>query len=353
METIHIFKRDVRQSTRVLMQCRWDMSPLVLHRGPKLEEPVPALPLNLINIWSKTKGQEIKVLIHEQGALIYLLLIKLISVIRRHRIELIYDIHDIMEPLALEGNSFFSFMKNRTNLYLEKIAMRFMKIRSITVSQGLSEYYEMQGSKPNVVRNIPEVKVDIYRGQSGFTYGDSKFCYFGYLSRFPFEILDELEATSQKIDQYGPKFDTLKNIDLRTTNGQSAYHVLDRYRNVVREHLEFTQSSMDFLRAYDFLIISMNEQTDNLRYSLPNKVFQALANGLRVIAFGDFVELKSFLSGFPDRVKVQEYNNGALQVAVNTMIASDCQDQREALMNYLLLAREDAKKVYLHTVYSC
>lgn len=335
------------------MQCRWDMSPLVLHRGPKLEEPIQALPLNLVNIWSKTKGKEIKVLIHEQGALIYLLLIKLISAIRRHRIELIYDIHDIMEPLALEKNSFFNFMKNRTNLYLEKMAMRFMKIRCITVSQGLSKYYDMQGSKPNIVRNIPEVKIDIYREKSSFTYGDSKFCYFGYLSIFPFEVLNELEATSQKIDHYGPTFETLMNIDLRTTNGQSAYHLFDRFRNVLQEHFEFTQSSMDFLRAYDFLIISMNEQTDNLRYSLPNKVFQALANGLRVIAFGDFVELKDFLSGFPNLVKVQEYNNGALQVAVNTMVASDCQDQRETLMNYLLLAREDAKKVYLDTVYSC
>ncbi len=347
MKIMHILKRDVRKSTRVLMQTSWDDEPLVLHRGPPICSPLPAYPLGLRALWQHLKGEPKTFVIHEQGALIFLIAIYLFRKITGVHHDLVYDIHDIMEPPVYKTRAILGYMKNGINFILEDIALRLFRVPALTVSEGLSlHYHKLYGTRPVVVRNIPEINSNDLEMRQRQDFKKPLIVYFGFLSRFPFEALVELESAGFVIDHYGTPLDSLKNFDLKVSTGVPAYDIYKRFSTVVRQHSEFTQKDMGFVNQYDILVISMNENTANVRYSLPNKVFQALAKGLRVLAFGDFVELRQFFSRFPKHVVIQEYFPGALTVAVKNMVSDNGANDYHEIVKYLQSARGEAEQSY-------
>ena len=51
------------------------------------------------------------------------------------------------------------------------------------------------------------------------------------------------------------------------------------------------------MQNYNYLILySPNNDSDNFKYSLPNKFFQAIGNGLSLIISSNFVEIRDKLS---------------------------------------------------------
>jgi hypothetical protein len=275
MITYHVANFDCHKSSRILSQSSWDLNSIFVHRtlNSDGEKNIKLSFLNVLKIY-KELGSSDRIIFHAQSSLIFLIFIYFF----RFKIptKVFYDIHDLVEVPKK-----FSYLKIRAILMyvFEFLVLNVFRIPSMTVSNGLSiiisKRYKIQ--RPAVVRNVPPIIEEIITKNNN----SGRVVYFGTFDRLSNEFFQFLYVNNCKIDIYG-KFNYVKEKSLLSKAIEDGYIV---YKG------EYNPTDMSFLKNYNYLLFFINPNTVNLRFSSPNKVFQALTYGLTIITPIGYSEL--------------------------------------------------------------
>lgn len=283
---------------------------------------------------------------HAQPALPYLLLSRLAIVLfRKEDIQIVYDIHDLHEyerhPSVIKFIR-YSLVRYFALRILERLCFLDRTVRKMTVSDGLaremSKKYKCES--PKVVRNIPSLHREAISEQPPFD-NKHELMYFGSPDRTPLRLMRYLEKQALEIHLYGKDI-KLQNIieDAGLMEDPSRIKIFGRY----------SPDEMNFLKRYSYLILYRPEvNTTNYRYSLPNKLFQALSAGLSVLVSPNFSEMIELFANVPGAMEVIE-NDQDLPAAIER--ASEKRDPsfRSRVLKFMHHLREEARRVYLETI---
>ena len=164
MTVFHIFKSDCMKSSRITLQTSWEQKTCWIH----IPEILPSKTENLKRCQQRAlsfnelfkvilfSDTEDRLVFHCQSSLIYLIFAKIIAKFIRKKSKFIYDIHDLNEwPVAQNFYDVFRYIFLRTAIIniLEFIVLRYLNVKVMTVSDGLSEVisFKYGCQKPVVV----------------------------------------------------------------------------------------------------------------------------------------------------------------------------------------------------------
>lgn len=267
------------------MQSGWANPVHYIHR------PTSSLDINdeklslhsITKIAFKSKDQD-AFIFHAQSSLPYLLTFYLITraIIRKPKI--VYDIHDLHEKEYF--SDILKYIRYRLFRYrilhlMEALSLKIVN-RRMTVSDGLADTISKRykTSPPKLVLNAnpngssrPENK----------TLKDKRpLVFFGTSGRFPFQLIDTLENEEIELDVWG-----------RGMSSQWLFENTKKHYKNIKFFGEFSPNDLSFLKNYEALLLYYPDgRSDNYIYSLPNKFFQALDNGLSLLISNNFLEIK-------------------------------------------------------------
>lgn len=329
------------------MQMQWVNNSTVFHYGSEFDYPIQAktLSFNAIRKISRVGGNTF--VAHEQGSLVYLLFSIVCSMFYRKKNNFAYDIHDIMYFPNIKYVDVFVFLKKSINLILERIVFALPFIKLMSVTEGLSEYYYRRyGKRPAVVRNV-SVPITFPRVRKfPSKLAAVKFVYFGFPTIFPFHLLDSIRLLGIVINYYGPALESMKKNDIFCQGYGSAYAMYERNKDLIIQHGEFNQDDLSFLVEYDMLVISDNERSSNIKWSLPNKIFQALAHGMSVLAIGDFEEARNFFSPLNTMIYFNSNRIVEFEYMVELLISLRTSLHEDDCRNYFSNMYAGSRKTY-------
>lgn len=286
--TCHVYYVNIFKSSRVLIQSKWDNNNIYVHTiqgcvNASNSEKIHELDINFVNLINIIyKHKNINFVFHAQSSLPYLLLTLILKKIKfKSEIGITYDVHDLHEKIS--ANSIieeirYNYLRYWILYIFEWITFRIKSINKITVSKGLSDLISQKYSTkcPNVVYSSGGVLYSARELNSNKRL-ENTLLYFGNINRLPIEIFDFLENNGIDIHLYG------RNLDNQLESNE--------YSNI-QYFGEYDPQDLTFLLRYKYLILYKdNIDTLNFRYSMPNKVFQALSHGLSVIMSRKFHEI--------------------------------------------------------------
>lgn len=227
---------------------------------------------------------------HQQRCLLNLLFFYLLaSILSKAKINIVYDIHDLHERKAFK--SFKLWMSFWLFFSLEFIAFK-IPIKYMTVSRGISLiYYKRFRKKVAVVRNIPS---DHPKPLGSMVQSHEKqvLVYFGAINekRLPLETVRAFIEKGYKIDVYGKYIDAKDGFreSLECLIGKGGGGFCGSY----------TPSNLgEKLCRYSASLMVFDDSLVNIRYCLPNKLFQSIEMGLPCIVSPNLYEAKLAFKG--------------------------------------------------------
>ncbi len=309
----HIYKTNCYGSSRLELETSWDEKFSLLH--------LPALPTsdhirspgnhnarlsyaNLMRVvFSCARHREcISMVFHAQSSLPYLffalILLRLFDCTTH--VAIAYDIHDFHEKPT--GNisriAFFVSLARYCFLFvLEKAALRLNCVRSFTVSAGLATLIARRYdcSPPAVVHSVHRVIPALVPLSLRARSARKNIVFFGTRFRIPYALFDQFVDSDLFLDIYSTDATT----QLMAECYGGALPTKIRYKG------GYSPSNLNFLRAYSHLVLYCpTDKAVNLKIALPNKFFQAIAYGLRVIVSDNFHEVIEFSRSVPGLVQV-------------------------------------------------
>lgn len=272
---VHCYKLDVSRSSRVIMQMSWMHDNKVLSRGPSYDQTSWFNFKNTLRCIDLVEDVETKLVFHGQSSILILVVAKLYSLLTKKRIVFIYDIHDLNENYP--KNISYLRIRYYVMFILEYIVLKILRVRAITVSRIISNIYR---DRYNVnVKIVYNVSVLLTRLETIKTnYG---IVYFGTGERFPTALIDVFENNNTELHVYGMG---MSSAMLRS--------------EIVRFHGEYNPNNMGFLSDYGFLVLYSDDQSENFKGSMPNKLFQAMSYNLMLIISSNFVEIITILDEY-------------------------------------------------------
>jgi len=235
------------------------------------------------SMWSDILGvicrEKAIIVFHAQSSLPYLFVAIAVGFIFGKKHVYVYDIHDLNE-YGKKG-SIRSRIRWAIFYCLERI-VAMLNVRLLTVSRGLSLiYYRRLRKSVSVVYNVSVHGVE---GEGDFLNSMDSDCktiiYFGLLKedRVNLDAVEKLLATGR-----------FSSFDVRGI--QSPYASIG-FKNRVSQMISngclkvgarYEAHDLSFLRAYKFSWLCFESPAINIRYCMPNKLFQSLESGLRCI----------------------------------------------------------------------
>ncbi len=280
----HVYKTDCYKASRVMMQSNWTVNNTFIHRS--LSYKGLSVRLGFFNIFKVAIGlsKEDVLVFHAQSSLPYLLFCKFVCILFFKNSSLVYDMHDLHEL----GNerSIYSRVRYFILLWLEYIVFKIDSIKKITVSNGLSEVVSVKyrAEKPRVVYNCSFEIVDNIKPVSE---RGNNVLFFGTQERFPLGLLDVLQDNNMKLDFYGRgvSYEWLRKINKNYDE------------RLVNIYGEYSPDSLSFVSDYKVALNFFPKNDSlNFKYSLPNKLFQAIAMGATVVVSENFNEMIELFS---------------------------------------------------------
>jgi|GEM_PF-2329078 len=309
MITYHVYKIDCSKSSRVMLQSKWDEKSIFVHLGDNILkteglDDISSYKLSfkkVFNLALETNNSEpTKWIFHEQAGLPYLVLFRLINRIRGiYSCTMVYDMHDLHE--RVEYKSIFKkirydFIRYHLLGLLEKVVFNDRAIKKVIVSDGLARIVakRYKTKNPTVVKSACNT---VYSAQqlAKFNRDSKAIIYFGALKHSPLRLIDYVQEAGLELHFFG-----------RDINAVSLGNKLGRpLPNCVKYFGEYTPSNLKFLTGYRYLIMYHPDNVKiNYRYSLPNKIFQAISHGISVIVSNNFEEMIKTFKNVPGAVKV-------------------------------------------------
>jgi hypothetical protein len=243
----------------------------------------------------------------------------------------VYDMHDLSE-----FNSRMSFLGRancRFSMALERLVC-LLDVRIVTVSRGLqSTFIKKNDYRKDVflVYNIDQEQSN-YIQKKTFDIDPMRIVYFGQIKedRIDLRIFESLIEAGYSIDLYG-KFklgdDRFKNSILMLISRNGGCYLGP-----------YSPDDTNFLRGYGGCIMYYDSDLLNIRYCMPNKLFQSLSNGLVCLVSDLLLEA---ISEFEEYGCVQRYS----------MIAKEAvSPDFEAASRHILKLKELSRVNYLAAV---
>lgn len=337
MIVIHIYKANCFEASRVLLQFSWlNCQTFFLHRSDQLgqvdvddERSVTSALLSLREIWRMAYGHKVEKIcwiFHAQSSLIYLYFLVMLRLIFRARnFEVVYDVHDLNEwP---EEKNFRSSLRYLVLYFLEFFASRF-RIAITTVSKGLARiYFKRFRRSPSVIYNVTfEVnRENIYELNEKFNNDRRDIVYFGLVEpeRLPVSLVQDFlnNDKTSNFDIYG-----------RAPKGVAINYIEHLLKFVANDRMRFLgpykPSAMGFLKKYRFSWMCFESDRLNIRYCMPNKLFQSLSAGLCCVVSDSLIEARALFGdaclSYHDFITMSENNDYSL---VNEIIWSEVDDR--------------------------
>lgn len=227
---------------------------------------------------------------HQHAMLVNLIFfyIRCVFLSNKQRPEIIFDIHDLNE---LKGKGTF-----RNHVYCafhsttEKIVFMLPELRFMTVSRGLSKLLFIKYGKsafvnPNICQPINTWSESV--SEKKIT---NRVVYFGQLnaSRLPLKTIEKLESKGFSVDVFG----VFKGHESVKYQAELEKRYPSCYKGEYR-----ADNIQKLISLYKFSILSIDSTKLNIRYCLPNKLFQSLSVGLPCIISPNLREINIRFKG--------------------------------------------------------
>jgi len=254
---------------------------------------------------------------------------------------MIYDMHDLHEVKWIGSiwHKFrYSLIRGWLLGFMERIVFQLNSIKKMTVSNGLAcivaEKYETE--KPNIVRNISYFDEVLDVSTKSF---ENRLVYFGQKKRAPMEaFLDSVIKNGLSMDLHGRDIPELNM-------GQCVFS--DIGGSMIQYQGAYSPDDLYFLREYDVLVLWRPDDSSlNYRFSLPNKVFQAMWFGMSVIVSANFEEITELFKDVPGAVYILR---DPLELPVGLIELKQFRggDYIERIQSFLKRMHEENESIYL------
>lgn len=277
---LHLYRGDASSSARIQMEMLW-------LGGDVLDVNSRHYLLNVMRAYSK----KVRVLVfHGQSTLPYLMLLLFLSFFTARESRFVYDMHDLNERPLMD--SFRALMRYRLFYVLEFLVAK-LGVEIITVSQGLSRvFYRRFRVSPRVVYNVA-FEVDRERGSARAGVGAddrSGVVYFGLIKpdRLPLRWIGEVCQA-----QVGGVFDVYGRVPKGDFAAYSAALEQLASQTFLRLCGPYKPEAMAFLEKYRYSWLCFESDRLNIRYCMPNKLFQSLSAGLCCVISDRLVEART------------------------------------------------------------
>ncbi|GEM_PF-4122979 len=246
--------------------------------------------LSLWNLLKSIDQNTTRIVFHAQASLPYLIISLLLIRLKKWKVELVYDIHDMHEQ---QHGSIKVWVRWLILGAAELLVLCLFKIRAITVSESIAKEIarRYKCAQPDVCLNVsPNQKSP----ESHKLLSEPRIVYFGNFGRFheyriSSQTLETLEREKVSIDFHG-------HIDPEYQNKLAGY----AERGVIRLHGEYRPEDLSFLYNYNFAILDYaSSPSCNVRFCLPNKIFQALGHGLTVLVSPNLEQARQLFAKVP------------------------------------------------------
>lgn len=332
----HFYKADCFRASRVLMQNRWEEASILIHKSNNdtYEINKPFGVRHLLKTTINSKRGDVMIC-HAQSALPYLILGAVVKLMTRRKIKFVYDIHDLHEKEVNSASLSKTHIRYIVLSFLETLAFKIKSIKKITVSHGLaktmaSKYHSEQ---PVVVKNISTQPAATTISLSNRL--NDVIVFFGTRERVPLDIIAALSKAGIGLHLYGK--DITQDWLVSKIGGGQIEHV--------KFFGEYDPDDLGFLCKYKALIIySPDDNSLNFRYSLPNKLFQALSNGLVVVVSKNFEEMTGTFSNSASIITVDK---GNFIYGIKRAIADRPQKDADMVLDQIITAHEENRINYL------
>tara|TARA_R110001599_G_scaffold68408_9_gene192724 strand:- start:4928 stop:5893 length:966 start_codon:yes stop_codon:yes gene_type:complete len=228
--------------------------------------------------------EEDALIYHAQSSLPYLVFSKIFCFFLIKKNIFVYDVHDLHEDSNDE--SLYVKLRYLIFLWLEFFIFKIRSIRKMTVSRGLScvisSKYRVE--EPVVVYNCSVECADYINALNDRS---ESILFFGTKERFPIALLDVIQDSDMTLSFYG-----------RGVNYEWLSEINKCYdRSLVNIYGEYSPDNLNFVSEYKVALNFFPENNSlNFKYSLPNKLFQAIGMGTTVIVSENFHEMIDLFS---------------------------------------------------------
>lgn len=268
MTVYHIATESTSKGSRILYQ-------------ESLYKKSKTIPVNFLSIFDKEflaslKDANSTVIIHQQILLPHLVIALFLRFFGWSKAKIIYDIHDIAETST--NMSPFRRLKKLLSIWLEGFVVR--HVDSMTVSMGLARALaKRHGRKFQIVYNMTSKSAPIHVGKEA-KLERQKCCYFGVIAPQRISI-HEIVALGERgipVDIFG-RYSVVTPSAWRRELEAALAKYGGKYMN------EYHPGDLSFLEAYKYSYMAFPSDSFNIKYSMPNKLFQSLENGLICLVF--------------------------------------------------------------------
>ncbi|MEZ8859697.1 glycosyltransferase [Vibrio sp. 10N.247.311.51] len=289
----HICRGDAEFSSRIILQKSFIES--------TKQVVIDKLPYVYFNLYKKAQEGDVFIF-HQHAMLINLVIFYFFTKVinRKSDVLIVFDIHDLNEikyNITLKGYIYYAVL-----FLLESIVFK-LDIKFMTVSNGLSKIlYKSYGIVAPIVYNIPII-TDYHSSNSivNEICKKKELVYFGQINqnRLPIEVVNRLLADS-KLDVYGYLSGESEEylMEFNSLKGHENFRFLGKYK---------PRDVSQLLRNYDFSVIFLSDNRLNIRYCMPNKLFQSLSCDVPVIASDNLFEIGLNFSSSGYVISVTDY----------------------------------------------
>jgi len=308
--TIHVYTTNCFGSSRVLLQSTWDAHPVFMH--PILsssmaghQEPVTQLRIGVFSFISYLASLSYSestscFVFHAQASLPYLLIalfVRSLGFIPKAKIRIVYDIHDLHEKpsiTSLSPNILLAWTRYYILSILERFVVSSHHVILLTVSPSLASLIltTYHSREPSVVMSIPPLRIRPLPITPRKIVAQARLVYFGTIHHCPVELFDQIDDMGLELDLYGR--------DITQASLLKKYNLT--LRSSIRLMGGYSPEDLEFLRQYTHLILFSNRPSKNYSCALPNKLFQALSMGLRIIVSPNFTSILDISSTFEHQI---------------------------------------------------
>lgn len=288
MKVLHVCKFQADKASRLVMERTWDEGDVM-----DLSEN-SAHKLGYVELFRIVRSRRYDIfLFHMQSSLPYLFWSLICRFFLGGDIRFVYDIHDI----NIKPKLYFNYVGFRYYIFYILEFFAFLFCDSVmTVSKGLSKlYFQRYRKSPGVVYNIP-----IFSNPLPFTNSDKQggMVYFGLINsvRLPGYLLEAIQLANVVLDVYGIVDDPdpifLTKLQCLERNG------------FLRFKGTYSPKNLMFLQAYTLSVLIFDSDSLNIRYCLPNKLFQSAALGLNCLVSDNLREIVLRLGKSEEFIKI-------------------------------------------------
>jgi len=289
MRVLHVCKFSAAGASRVLMQLSWDHG-AVMDVDSEVSAGHPPLSYRTLFALIKT-GHLSAIVFHMQSSVPYLLFALAARSLLRSQVSLVYDIHDLNE--WKKAGTVYSRLRFCAFWFLERLAIRGAD-NVLTVSRGLAQLYFRRYRRPLII--VYNAPADHSQTLGVPVAPRAGLVYFGLVNkmRMPQHVIDTIVDAGLPVDVYGIVEET-----------DSAYLAwLDDGAKSGRVRLKgrYRAADLEFLMKYSYALLVFDEGELNVRYCLPNKLFQAILHGLPCVLSHGLIECRIKFKRFPEFV---------------------------------------------------